>query len=76
MGLTDVDALVVSLAKDAGTQLSIPAAARAITIGVLANTLLKLSVGVFIGAKQFRRIVLFGLFAVALARTASLAWLR
>lgn len=52
LGLTDVDALVVSMAKDAGTQLSIAAPARAITIGVLANTLLKLSVGVFIGAKQ------------------------
>jgi uncharacterized membrane protein (DUF4010 family) len=76
LGLTDVDALVVSMAKDAGTQFSIAAAARAITIGVLANTLLKLSIGVLIGAKRFRRIVLFGLLAVALACAASLAWVN
>jgi uncharacterized membrane protein (DUF4010 family) len=76
LGLTDVDALVVSIAKDAGTQLSIAAAARAITIGILANTLLKLSIGVLIGAKQFRRIVLLGLLAVALACAASLAWVN
>lgn len=76
LGLTDVDALVVSMAKNAGTQFSIAAAARAITIGVLANTLLKLSIGVLLGARQFRRIVLFGLIAIALACTASLVWLR
>lgn len=76
LGLTDVDALVVSIAKTAGEQLPITTAARAITIGVLANTLLKLSIGVLIGAKQFRRSVLPGLLAVALACAASLAWLR
>ena len=76
LGLTDVDALVVSMAKDAGTQLSIASAARAIAIGVLANTLLKLSIGVLIGAKRFRNIVLLGLLAVALACAASLAWLK
>ena len=76
LGLTDVDALVVSMAKETGSQLPISAAARAITIGVLANTLLKLSIGVLIGVKQFRRIVLLGLLAVALACAVSLVWLR
>jgi uncharacterized membrane protein (DUF4010 family) len=76
LGLTDVDALVVSMAKDAGTQFSVAAAARAITVGVLANTLLKLSIGVLVGAKRFRGIVLFGLLAVALACGAALVWRR
>jgi uncharacterized membrane protein (DUF4010 family) len=76
LGLTDVDALVVSMAQETGSQLPIAAAARAIAIGVLANTLLKLSIGILIGAKQFRRIVLLGLLAVALACAVSLAWLR
>jgi uncharacterized membrane protein (DUF4010 family) len=76
LGLTDVDALVVSLAKNAGSQLPIPMAARAIAIGVLTNTLLKLSIGALIGAKQFRRIVLIGLLATALACAASLAWVK
>lgn len=76
LGLTDVDALVVSMAKDAGPQLAIATAARAIAIGVLANTLLKLSIGVLIGVKAFRRNVLLGLLAVALACAASLAWVK
>jgi uncharacterized membrane protein (DUF4010 family) len=76
LGLTDVDALVVSMVKDASAQLPIATAARAIAIGVLANTLLKLSIGVLIGVKQFRRVVLLGLLAVALACAASLAWLK
>ncbi|MGB9464291.1 MAG: MgtC/SapB family protein [Candidatus Acidiferrum sp.] len=76
LGLTDVDALVVSIVRDAGGQLPLTAAARAIAIGVFANTLLKLSIGVLIGAKQFRRVVLLGLLAVALACAVSLAWLR
>jgi uncharacterized membrane protein (DUF4010 family) len=76
LGLTDVDALVVSMVKDTGAQLPIATAARAIAIGILANTLLKLSIGVLIGVKQFRRVVLIGLLAVALACTVSLAWLK
>jgi uncharacterized membrane protein (DUF4010 family) len=76
LGLTDVDALVVSMAKETGAQLPIAAAARAIAIGVLANTFLKLSIGGLIGAKQFRRIVLLGLLAVALACAVSHVWLR
>jgi uncharacterized membrane protein (DUF4010 family) len=76
LGLTDVDALVVSMVKDTSAQLPIAIAARAIAIGILANTLLKLSIGVLIGVKQFRRIVLVGLLAVALACAASLAWLK
>ena len=76
LGLTDLDALVVSMAKEVGPQLASATAARAIAIGVLANTLLKLSIGVLIGVKVFRRNVLLGLLAVALACAASLAWVR
>jgi uncharacterized membrane protein (DUF4010 family) len=76
LGLTDVDALVVSMTKDTGSQLPSAAAAQAIAIGVLANTLLKLSIGVLVGVKQFRRIVFLGLSVVALACAVSFACLR
>ena len=76
LGLTDVNALVVSMVKDAGAQLRITIAARVIAVGVLANTLLKFLIGVLMGVRQFRRNVLLGLLAVALACAASLAWLK
>ena len=75
LGLTDVDALVVSLAKNAGSQLPIAMAARAIAIGVLTNTLLKLSIGALIGAEGFRRTAVLGLSAVAIACVISIVGL-
>ena len=76
LGLTDVDALVVSMTKDSGVQLSANVAARAIAVGVVANTLLKMAVGGLVGVKAFRMVVLLGLFAVALACAISLGWMR
>jgi len=76
LGLADLDALVVSMARGAGAQLPVAIAAQAIAIGVLSNTLLKLCIGAVIGEKQFRKVVVFGLIAVALASGASLALLR
>ena len=76
LGLTDIDALVVSMVKDSGAQLPATTAATAMAIGVLSNTLLKLGIGMIIGAKQFRRVVGIGLFAVAVACVLSLFWLH
>ena len=64
LGLTDIDALVVSMAKDAGAQLPAATAATAIAIGVLSNTLLKLAVAMIIGVQQFRRVAGIGLSAL------------
>lgn len=76
LGLTDTDALVMSMAKDTGAQLPPATAATAIAIGVLSNTLLKLAVGLIIGVRQFRRVVGIGLSAVAVACALSLFWLH
>ena len=76
LGLTDIDALVVSMAKDTGAQLPAPTAAMAIAIGILFNTLLKLILGMTVGVKQFRRRVVIGLSAVALACAVALVWAR
>jgi hypothetical protein len=45
---------------------------KAIAIGVLANTLLKLAIAIVVGVKSFRKVVLTGLSAVALASAISL----
>lgn len=66
LGLTDVDALTVSMSTLDGSVL--PAiAARAIAIGVLANTLLKLGLTVVMGDDRFRRVAATGLAGLAAA---------
>jgi uncharacterized membrane protein (DUF4010 family) len=56
LGLTDVDALTVSMARGVAATASPAVAATAIAVGVLANTAMKLSLAVFFGAPRFRAI--------------------
>ena len=73
LGLTDVDALTVSMSQvDAG--IAAEAAARAIAIGILANTVLKLAVSAVFGSASFRRTTVPGLFALGAASGVGL-WL-
>jgi uncharacterized membrane protein (DUF4010 family) len=72
VGLTDLDALTLSLARstpagDAGTT-----AAVALVAGILSNTLLKLTVALVIGRGWFRAATAGGLGAMALAIAAAL----
>jgi uncharacterized membrane protein (DUF4010 family) len=76
LGLTDVDALTISMAKSAAAGVPIATAALAIAIGVLANTLLKLVAAVALGGPAFRRPAAMGLAAMAVASVVSLAVLR
>jgi uncharacterized membrane protein (DUF4010 family) len=54
LGLTDVDALTVSMARGVAVAASPAIAATAITVGVLANTAMKLGLAVFFGSSRFR----------------------
>jgi uncharacterized membrane protein (DUF4010 family) len=66
LGLTDVDALTYSMARLGST--GDPAlAARAIAVGILANTLLKLALTLALGAPRFRRTAAPGLIALGAA---------
>ena len=56
LGLTDVDALTVSMARGVAATGSPAIAATAIAVGVLANTGMKLGLAVFFGAPRFRAI--------------------
>jgi uncharacterized membrane protein (DUF4010 family) len=56
LGLTDVDALTISMARDVAEAVSPAAAATAIGIGVLANTAMKLALAVVLGSPGFRAI--------------------
>jgi uncharacterized membrane protein (DUF4010 family) len=68
VGLTDLDALTISLAR---TQPSLEplAAGRALAVGVLSNTLLKMAVAVVLGVGRYRLLVgvVLGLIALTTA---------
>jgi uncharacterized membrane protein (DUF4010 family) len=56
LGLTDVDALTMSMARGMSDTASLELAARAIAIGVAANTALKLALALVLGTGSFRTI--------------------
>jgi uncharacterized membrane protein (DUF4010 family) len=56
LGLTDVDALTVSMARGVAHTVSPAVAATAIAVGVLANTAMKLGLAGFLGAPRFRAV--------------------
>jgi uncharacterized membrane protein (DUF4010 family) len=76
VGLTDVDALTISMAKSAQAGTALPIAAQAIAVGALANTLLKLAAALVIGHPAFGRPAALGLGALAAASLASFLLLR
>ncbi len=76
LGLTDVDALTISMARDVAQALSLETAARAIAIGVTANTLLKAGIATVFGSAAFRAIAATTLAVMALASALSINWLR
>jgi uncharacterized membrane protein (DUF4010 family) len=74
LGLTDVDALTLTMARGASPATGMATAARAITVGVLANTGLKLLVSMTLGSPVFRLTCGLGLAATAAALGAALLW--
>jgi len=72
LGLTDMDALTFSMSRFAANTGDAPLAARAIAIGLLSNTVLKLALALGLGAPGFRRPAAAGLLAFAVSLLASL----
>jgi uncharacterized membrane protein (DUF4010 family) len=56
LGLTDVDALTVSMVRDVAQTISPAVAATAIAIGVLMNTAMKLGLTLVFGSRAFKMI--------------------
>jgi uncharacterized membrane protein (DUF4010 family) len=74
LGLTDVDALTISMARHVASAVSLETAALAIAVGVLTNTALKLTVAVFFGSPGYRRLAGGTLFGMVLAAGVSLVF--
>jgi uncharacterized membrane protein (DUF4010 family) len=74
LGLTDVDALTLSMNRLGERQEAVPLAAAAICVGILANTGFKLILAVALGSPAFRRVAAAGLLLL-FAATAAGFWL-
>lgn len=66
LGLTDMDALTLSMTRLDGPD-AVALGALGIAVGLLANTILKLSLSLVLGAVPFRRVAATGLAIIALA---------
>jgi len=56
LGLTDLDALTLSMARMAAEGTAAPVAARAIAAGIVANSAVKLGIALALGSASFRRL--------------------
>lgn len=74
LGLADMDALTLAMNRMASDAATARLAATAIGVGVLSNTLLKLTLTVSLGNAPFRRVASVGLILLAAASAAGL-WL-
>jgi uncharacterized membrane protein (DUF4010 family) len=72
LGLTDVDALTLSMTRSVGTGTTIEAACRAITMGIIANSIMKAVIAVAIGERRFGLQAGLALLAMAAAGAATL----
>ncbi len=59
-GISDIDAVSISVAKLTGISISLPLAEVAILIACLSNTLVKLGLGYYLGSPQIRKLLLRG----------------
>ena len=76
LGLTDVDALTISMTKSASDGTSAAVAAQAIAIGILANSVMKTGLAVALGTPRFRLVGGTALAGMALALAVSVGVLR
>jgi uncharacterized membrane protein (DUF4010 family) len=76
VGLTDVDAVTISMARAVVDGTAPSTAAQAVAVGMLSNTLLKLCLAAAAGRGAFRAATAAGLAVMSLALAAALALLR
>jgi uncharacterized membrane protein (DUF4010 family) len=72
VGLTDLDALTLSLARSATSGAMVPEAATALAVGIISNTALKLLIALIVGRGAFRAVTTLALGAMAIATAVAL----
>lgn len=71
-GLTDLDALTLSMSRLAAEPDLAVTAARALAVGIVANSIVKSTVAVVLGTRDYRSVAIPGLLAMALGGVVSL----
>ena len=66
-GLSDVDAITISVSKLAGIKLDLDLASKAILIAVMTNTLVKLGIGIYAGSPALRKYLFIGYSSIGAA---------
>ncbi len=75
-GLTDVDAITISVSKLANDNITLFSAQNAILIATISNTLLKFGIALWTGSKEIRRYIYIGYGAIFLAAVLALVILN
>jgi uncharacterized membrane protein (DUF4010 family) len=70
-GLSDIDAITISVSKLAEIRLDLATASSAILIGTISNTLLKMGIGVWAGSPMLRKDLFLGYGIIFLAATST-----
>lgn len=76
LGLTDVDALTISMAERTSTGTTVEVAAAALVLGILANTVVKTTIALVVGRGGYRTFATLGLAAMAVSLGAWLMLVR
>jgi uncharacterized membrane protein (DUF4010 family) len=75
LGLTDVDALTLSMTRSVATGIAIEMACRAILMGIIANSIMKAIIAFAIGTRRFAWQTGLSLVGMAAAGAAAMMWL-
>jgi uncharacterized membrane protein (DUF4010 family) len=76
LGLTDLDALTLSMTRSVATGTAIDSACRAIAMGIVANSIMKTAIAAVVGSRRFRWQAGGALIAMAIAGGATLLLFR
>lgn len=74
LGLTDADALTLSMARLVSAGSPADLVARALTVGILSNTLVKLVIAIAVGRGGFRPLAAAGLAVIGIALVGAIVW--
>ena len=66
-GLSDIDAITISVSKLAGGNLDLSIAANAVIIATLSNTFVKMGIGIWAGSRKLRKYLFIGYGAIFIA---------
>lgn len=75
-GLSDIDAITISVSKLAGLKLDLSIASIAVLIATISNTLVKMGIGVWAGSKTLRKDLFLGYGVIFIAAVMALLFLK